>query len=113
MLAGLFQIDRFYLQQLAHFMTKLKSHNENGTALLDRTMIVYGSGMNSGEGGGHSAKNLPLLFAGGRDLGFQLGQHLAFKEGVPLSNLFTVMLERMGVRKTFQDSTGPLEGIAS
>lgn len=113
MLDSLHKIDKFYLQQLAHFMNKLKSHNEGGSSLLDRTMIVYGSGMNSGEGGGHSAKNLPLIFAGGRELGFQLGQHLAFKDGVPLSNVYTLMLDKMGVRQKFNDSTGPLEGLAS
>ena len=113
MLEGLFKIDKFYLQQLAHFIGRLKSHSEGDTTLLDRTMIVYGSGMNNGEGGGHSARNLPVLFAGGRDLGFQLGRHLRFQDGVPMSNLFTLMLDRMGIRKQFQDSTGPLEGLAT
>ena len=113
MLEGLFKIDKFYLEQLAHFMRRLKSNREGDTTLLDRTMIVYGSGMNSGLGGGHSGKNLPLLFAGGKDLGFQLGRHLAFQDDVPMSNLFTLMLDRMGIRQSYFDSTGPLEGLAT
>ena len=113
MLEGLFKIDKFYLQQLGHFMRRLRSHREGDTTLLDRTMIVYGSGMNNGEGGGHSGKNLPLLFAGGKDLGFKLGRHLAFRDGVPMSNIFTLMLDRMGIHQKFSDSTGPLEGLAT
>ncbi len=39
--------------------------------MLDRTVVLYGSGMNSGKGGEHSPKNLPTLVAGGRGLGIK------------------------------------------
>ena len=58
MLNGLHKIDRFHLEQLGHLLEQLKSTNESGGRLLDRTMILYGSGMNSGEGGGPFSKEL-------------------------------------------------------
>ncbi len=113
MLEGLFKIDRFHLEQLAYFLGKLKSQQEGEDALLDRTMILYGSGMNSGAGGGHSPKNLPLLFAGGRKLGLKLSSHLAFAEdSTPLSNVFVTMLQGMGLEHDrFVDSRGTLTGL--
>jgi len=113
MLEGLHKIDRFHLTQLGYFLDKLKSTTERENALLDRTMILYGSGMNSGEGGGHSPKNLPLLFAGGRDLGFRTGSHLAFEvDSTPFCNVHLSMLQAMGLETdSFLDSTGTLTGL--
>jgi hypothetical protein len=113
MLEGLFRIDCFYLEHLAYFLGKLCETREADGTMLDKTMILYGSGMNSELGGSHSGKNLPLLLAGGRSLSFALGRHLAFKDGVPLSNLLLTMLRRMNPNvESFQDSQGELTGIA-
>lgn len=81
--------------------------------MLDNTLMLYGSGMNNGKGGGHSPKNLPLLLAGGRKLGIQQGQHLKFAEdSTPMSNLLMTMLRAAGVeQEKFMDSTGPLAGL--
>lgn len=113
MLDGLFRIDQFHLEQLGYFMDRMSQSQEQGVSLLDRTMVLYGSGMNSGEGGGHSPKNLPLLFAGGKNLGFQLGQHLQIKEGTaPFSNVHLAMLQAMGIETNqFVDSTQTLNGL--
>lgn len=113
MLEGLHKIDRFHLEQLGHLLGTLKSTEEQGCRLLDRTMILYGSGMNSGEGGGHSPKNLPLLFAGGRELGLRLSSHLRFEQDkVPFANVHLTMLQAMGLEQDkFVDSTGTLTGL--
>jgi hypothetical protein len=113
MLDGLYRIDRFLLQQWAYFLGRLKQTREGDHTLLDRTMVLYGSGMNSGEGGGHSPKNIPLLLAGGGGLGIRLGQHLAFEvDSTPLSNVFVSMLQAAGLpQERFQDSRGTLTGL--
>ncbi len=113
MLAALEKIDRFHLSQFGYFLQRLKETPEGDGTMLDRTMLLYGGGMNSGEGGGHSPRNLPLLFAGGHKLGFQLGQHLAVETGsTPLSNLLLTMLQKMGLpQEKFADSTGTLTGL--
>ena len=114
MLKKLGEIDRFHLTRLARFMEFLKSTEEEGGNMLESTMILFGSGMNSGKGGAHSPKNLPTLIAGGQNLGLKQGQHLAFDENdhPPLSNLLLTMIQKMGVETdTFRDATGSLEGL--
>lgn len=114
MLGKLAVIDRFHVSKLARFMTLLKSTQEAGSNMLDRTLILYGSGMNSGKGGEHSPKNLPTLVAGGQQLGFKQGQHLAFdvEKHPPLSNLLLSMIQAMGVETDqFRDSTSTLTGL--
>jgi hypothetical protein len=114
MLKKLAEIDKFHLSRLARFMTLLKSTDEADTQMLDRTAIVFGSGMNSGAGGEHSPKNLPLLVAGGRKLGLKLGQHLKHDPAKhpPMSNVLLSLAQKMGVETAkFADATGTLTGL--
>jgi hypothetical protein len=114
MLQKLGVIDRFHLGQLARFMQFLKATQDGEGNMLDHTMILFGSGMNSGKGGDHSPKNLPLLVAGGQRLGIQHGQHLAFDEDnhPPMANLLLAMIQKMGVETdTFRDATSTLNGL--
>ena len=82
--------------------------------MMDNTIVVFGSGMNSGEGGEHSPKNLPLIVAGGHQLGLKHGQHLAFEadKNPPLSNLLLTLNQKMGIElDQFSDATGTLTGL--
>ena len=114
MLGKLGVIDRFHLERLGRFLTFLKSTDDGDGKMLDRTMVLFGSGMNSGKGGEHSPKNLPTILAGGSKLGLKHGQHLAFDQDKhpPLSNLLLTMIQKMGVEtSSFRDSTGTLNGL--
>jgi hypothetical protein len=120
------------MQQFAYFIEKLKTEKDGDTPLLDRTMVLFGSGMSYGHS--HSNSNLPILLAGGRDLGLKHGQHIDYnqpKEGYKLdydewrslcgkpkdekarlSNLMLTMMQKMDVRaETFVDSLGPVSEI--
>lgn len=108
-LAQLRAIDQWHMKLLAGLFDGLKSVQEGGTALLDRTMVLYGS--NLGNASTHVTTNLPILFAGG---GFRHGQHLAFdrERNYPLPNLFVSMLQQMGIEADrFASSTGTLRGL--
>jgi hypothetical protein len=114
MLTKLAAIDRFHLSRLARFMTLLKSTAEGDSHMLDRTVLLYGSGMNSGAGGEHSPKNLPLLLAGGKKLGLKLGRHLAHNpdKHPPQANVLLTVAQKMGVETAqFADATGTLTGL--
>ncbi|MDB5300896.1 MAG: hypothetical protein JWO87_2559, partial [Phycisphaerales bacterium] len=77
-LARLAKSDAFIMTQFAYFLDKLKSELDGGDPLLDRTMVLFGSGMSYGHS--HSNSNLPILFAGGRGLGFKHGQHIDYNK---------------------------------
>lgn len=115
MLEKLASIDRFHLGCLNRFLTLLRSTEEDGRNMLDHTMIVYGSGMNNGDRGGHSQKNLPMLVAGGAAWGLKHGQHIAHdpEKNPPLSSLLLTTIQKMGVEKDkFQEATSTLTGLA-
>lgn len=114
MLDKLAKIDRFHLERLGRLLTFLHATEEGGRAMLDHTMVVFGSGMNSGERGDHSPKNLPLLVAGGSAWGLKHDQHLAHDEKAhpPLANVLLTIIQKMGVETgKFQDAKGTLTGL--
>ncbi|MBI1900268.1 MAG: DUF1552 domain-containing protein [Planctomycetia bacterium] len=99
------------MKALRELLEKLKKTKEEGETLLDRTMVFFSS--NLGNASSHSAKNLPVLLAGG---GFQHGRHLAFDPASPppLCNLYVTMLQRLGIEADhFGSSTGTLTGLDS
>ena len=114
MLNKLAEIDRFHVAKLARFMDLLQATEEADGSMLDRTVILFGSGMNSGLGGEHSPKNLPLLIGGGRQLGLELGQHLAFDpdQHPPLSSVLLSVAQAVGCETDqFSDATSRLTGL--
>lgn len=124
-LEKLAKIDRFHIEQLGHFLKKLKAAEEADGTMLDRTLVIYGSGMNNGSTGGHYSTNIPILFAGGRGLGVKHGQHLAYRQkdhgpykdqpaAPPLANLFVTALRHLEVPvESFSSSTGEIGELSS
>ena len=72
--------DTFAIEQFGYFLTRLSETKDlNGKSLLDSTMSLFGSGMSYGHS--HGNANLPLVLAGGTDLGLKHGSHLDFNQG--------------------------------
>ncbi len=125
--------DTFAIEQFSYFLTRLAETKDlGGKPMLGSTMALFGSGMSYGHS--HGNANLPLVLAGGSDLGLKHGQHLDFNKAVPdfqyvlgadgglttahyqtcsrpvnsdahMSNLLLLMAQRMGVETdTFGDS---------
>ncbi|MEO1529600.1 MAG: DUF1552 domain-containing protein [Planctomycetota bacterium] len=105
-------IDKFYLQQLARFVQRLKDSplpNRDDDSLLDKTMVLLGTGL--GDASRHSNRDLPTIIAGG---GFKHRGHVNAKlpsgERTPLNNLYTTMLQNFGVKiDRFNSATGSVE----
>jgi hypothetical protein len=115
MLSKLAAIDRFHLQRLGRFLGMIKATQEAGERMLDRTVVLYGSGMNSGLGGEHSPKNLPTILAGGRKLGIRHAGHLAFPVAShpPMANLLLTAANAAGGElPRFADASGTLAGLS-
>ena len=108
-IAQLRTIEMEKMRTFRAFLAKLKETREQGASLLDRTTVFFSS--NLGNASSHSARNLPVLLAGG---GFRHGQCLAFDPAnpPPLSNLYVTMLQRLGINgDQFGSSTGTLRGL--
>jgi hypothetical protein len=112
--------DTFAIEQFSYFLSRLgETKDLNGKSLLGSTMSLFGSGMSYGHS--HGNANLPLVLAGGSDLGLKHGNHVDFNEGhfdgysldkpgdhyrlcsrpansdAHMSNLLLLMAQRMGV----------------
>jgi hypothetical protein len=71
--------DTFAIEQFSYFLTRLAETKDlNGKPLLGSTMALFGSGMSYGHS--HGNANLPLVLAGGSDLGLKHGSHLDFNK---------------------------------
>ena len=93
-IAQLKLIEEAEFAAVARLLGSLKAKKEGPGALLDNSMVLFGS--NLGNANAHDTRNLPVVLAGG---GFKHGQHLALdaQNNTPLSNLYVQMLQRMGM----------------
>ncbi len=124
--------DTFAIEQYSYFLSRLAETKDfNGKPLLGSTMSLFGSGMSYGHS--HGNANLPLVFAGGSDLGLKHGSHIDFNQGhfdgytldnpgahyrlcsrpansdAHMSNLLLLMAQKMGVEtERFGDSNSVL-----
>lgn len=97
--------DRFLAGQFAYFVNRLRTTPEGDASLLDHTMLLYGSS-NSRT---HNNTNYPIVFAGGKRLGFKHGQFLKFGADTPFANVHATILNRLGVPgESFADSKGEM-----
>lgn len=125
--------DTFAIEQFSYFLTRLSETKDlSGQPMLGSTMSLFGSGMSYGHS--HGNANLPLVLAGGSDLGLKHGSHLDLNQGhfqgyqldkpsehyslcsrpanpdAHMSNLLLLMAQKMGVEvERFGDSNGGVE----
>ena len=105
------KIINWNMEQLAYFLTKLKSLKEGSTSLLDNSMILFGASLK--DGNRHDPEDLPILVAGRGKGAIRPGRRVRAAAKTPLCNLHLALLHRMGImEKSFGDSTGPLEGLS-
>ena len=102
------KINRYHVGLLPYFMDKLKSISEGDATLLDKSLIVYGSGM--GDPNLHNHKRCPLLALGHANGKLTGGLHVKAPDGTPMANPMLAMLHMLGHDdlETFGDSTDGL-----
>jgi len=103
-------IDRFYAEQFAWFLNKLKNTPDGEGNLLDNSMILYGAGIQNGDR--HNHNDLPIVLAG-HGGGIRQGRVVTADEGTPMTNLFLSLVDRMGAQADrIGDSNGKFEKIS-
>jgi hypothetical protein len=135
-MARLSRSDAFLTQQFSYFLDQLLAVRDGEDALLDRTLVLFGSGMSYGHS--HGNANLPTILAGGTGLGMRHGKHIDYNLPVikaydvtkagehytlchkpvdgkaRLSNLLLTMLQKMDVKtESFVDSLGPISELVA
>jgi hypothetical protein len=105
------QINCYHIKSLIYALDRLKAVKEGDGTLLDRSMIVYGSGIS--DGNRHDHGNLPTILAGRSNGTLKPGRHIRYAPETPMANMFVSMLDRMGVEpEYFGDSKGKLDRLS-
>jgi Protein of unknown function (DUF1552) len=105
-IAELIILEKYQIEHLGKFITRLSKMNDGDRMLLDSTAVLFGSGM--GDANSHKNSDLPIILAGG---GYQHGEFRELSREssrkVPLCNLFVDIAQKMGVETDhFGSSTG-------
>jgi hypothetical protein len=133
-MARLSRSDAFITQQFAYFLDQLQSIKDGDETLLDRTMVLFGSGMSYGHS--HGNANLPTILAGGKSFGLKHGQHIDYNlpkigkydlanhashynlchspvnGNARLTNLLLTIMNKMEINtEQFVDSLGPISEL--
>jgi uncharacterized protein DUF1552 len=102
------KLNTYHVEAVAYFVKKLQAIPDGDGTLLDRTVVLYGSGMS--DGNTHNNYNVPVVVVGGRDLQVKGNRHLKYPKGTPLANLSMSLMDKFGVNvERFGDSTGKLD----
>jgi len=135
-MARLSRSDGFLAQQFSYFLDRLIETKDGEDALLDHTMVLFGSGMSYGHS--HGNANLPTILAGGVGLGLKHGKHIDYNLPVikaynladagghynlchkpvdgkaRLTNLLLTMMQKMEVKsESFVDSLAPISELTA
>lgn len=102
-LAEYTKVSKWYSEQLAYLMQRLKNIDEGENNLLDNSLILYGSGMK--DGNGHIRKDLPIVVAGKANGRFKHKGHVKLKSQ-PLSNLLHTIGNKFDLDQDNFNKTG-------
>jgi hypothetical protein len=99
-------INTYRLKSQTYLLKKLRDTTEAGVPLLDKTAIVFGSGM--GDPNVHNHRRCPLVLMGKANGALEGNMHVMALEGTPMANVFVSLMQGIGHHDltTFGDSTG-------
>jgi hypothetical protein len=129
------EIELWHMQRFAIFLKKMEATKDaDGSSLLDNSMIVYGSG--NSDSNRHAHNNLPTILVGSGGGSLNPGRYVNARpgldprlaaapsgqggngrrpnsSGVPMSNFFLGMVEKLGIEGVgqFGDSDGVFRDI--
>ena len=105
------KVEKWFMEQLASVIAKLKAIPEGEGTMLDNTVVLWINHM--GNGGAHNSDRLPFIVAGGRNGGMKLGQYLKVNRA-PTNGVYVAACRAMGLQvDTFGDARygGALAGL--
>jgi hypothetical protein len=104
------RIQTYNLGLFAYYLERLKKTPDGDGALLDHSVIVYGSNMSNSNA--HDHFPLPTLVLGKGAGTIEGGRHLKYPDHTPMTNLLVTLLDKVGVHEaSLGDSTGTLTDL--
>jgi hypothetical protein len=108
-MAKVAKINVYHMEQYAYLLKRMGETRHGERTLLDRTLVLQGSGM--GDPNSHDHHNLPLSVAGGLVKG---NNYIAAAKETPMCNLLVSMMQMLDVEQTqFGDSTGTFDAMTA
>jgi hypothetical protein len=99
--------DAWLAERFAGFLKELKTREDEHGSLLDNTQVLFGSSQTHT----HNASDMPLILAGGKNMGLKHGHYERFPEKVHMTNLLVSMAQAAGLDcDRFADSNGTCPG---
>jgi len=87
-------VSRWYIEQYAWLIDRMKRIDEGNGSLLDNTMVLYGSEMK--DGNGHVREDLPIILAGRAGGRLDAGRRIVAAPNTPLANLHLTLAQKLG-----------------
>ncbi len=103
------KINKYHVSLLPYLLDRLSEFSEDGTSLLDKTMVMYGSPM--GDGNLHNHRRVPFIVLGKANGQLEGGAHIKAPDGTPLANVMLSLLHKLGVDDV--DSFGDSNAVFS
>ncbi len=106
-------INTWYAEQFSAFVQMLASVPEGEGTMLDNTIVVWGNELSKGNS--HQIDPIPLVLAGGSNLGIDTGRFLSFEDGTIHNRVLVSILQAMGHEVDsygeLDNGSGPLPGL--
>lgn len=109
-MAAMTRISNYQAGLYNDFLTRVDAIEEENGSLLDNMLMIYGSDL--GDANNHMQVDLPILLAGGANMGVKGNRHIVVPQDTPITNLYMTMLHKAGVEiDQFGDSTGDISDV--
>lgn len=102
------RINSYRLSAVNYLLQKLKDTEEAGVPLIDKTAVVWGSGM--GDPNLHAHRKCPLILMGKANGALPGNMHVKAPDATPMANPLLTLMREIGHEdmESFGDSTGIL-----
>jgi hypothetical protein len=97
------RVNTLHVKLFTYLVERLVATPDGDGTLLDRTVLLYGSGM--GDSNLHNPLNVPALVISGSKMGIKTGRHLRYPTSEKLTSLQLALLDKLGLHlEAFGDS---------
>ena len=107
---ALLKISLWHMEKFDSLLARLKRIREGDGTLLDRSVVLFGSGM--GHSDNHTAQRIPVVLAGKGGGMLKTGRYLRYSKNQELGRLHLTLMQKFGVDvDSYSNASAPLPGL--